>query len=91
MPLQWSNQIWQSLEEGARKRCSECGTGLVTSYVFQGVLNPFSAQEDIVLYDITSRAFPIVHVTSYTFLGFLKLMLRLLLGGTKNKTIKKMF
>ena len=25
MPLQWRNQIWQSLEEGARKRCSECG------------------------------------------------------------------
>ena len=25
MPLQWRNQIWQSLEEGAGKRCSECG------------------------------------------------------------------
>ena len=24
MPLQWCNQIWQSLEEGAGKRCSEC-------------------------------------------------------------------
>ena len=24
MPLQWHNQIWQSLEEGAGKRCSEC-------------------------------------------------------------------
>ena len=24
MPLQWGNQIWQSLEEGAGKRCSEC-------------------------------------------------------------------
>ena len=24
MPLQWRNQIWQSLEEGAGKRCSEC-------------------------------------------------------------------
>ena len=23
--VQWSNQIWQSLEEGAGKRCSECG------------------------------------------------------------------
>ena len=23
MPLQWRNQIWQSLEEGAGKRCSE--------------------------------------------------------------------
>ena len=25
MPLQWRHQIWQSLEEGAGKRCSECG------------------------------------------------------------------
>ena len=25
MPLQWRNQIWQSLEEGAGKRCLECG------------------------------------------------------------------
>ena len=25
MPLQWRNQFWQSLEEGAGKRCSECG------------------------------------------------------------------
>ena len=24
MPLQWRNYIWQSLEEGAGKRCSEC-------------------------------------------------------------------
>ena len=24
MHLQWRNQIWQSLEEGAGKRCSEC-------------------------------------------------------------------
>ena len=24
MPLQWRNKIWQSLEEGAGKRCSEC-------------------------------------------------------------------
>ena len=24
MPLQWRNQIWQSLEESAEKRCSEC-------------------------------------------------------------------
>ena len=23
MPLQWRNQFWQSLEEGAGKRCSE--------------------------------------------------------------------
>ena len=23
MPLQWRNQIWQSLEESAKKRCSE--------------------------------------------------------------------
>ena len=26
LPLQWCHQIWQSLEEGAGKRCSECGT-----------------------------------------------------------------
>ena len=24
IPLKWRNQIWQSLEEGAGKRCSEC-------------------------------------------------------------------
>ena len=24
MPLQWRNQFWQSLEEGAGKRCLEC-------------------------------------------------------------------
>ena len=24
MPLQWRNQFWQSLEEGAGKRCWEC-------------------------------------------------------------------
>ena len=24
MPLQWRNQFWQSLEEGAGKRCSAC-------------------------------------------------------------------
>ena len=29
MPLQWRNQIWQSLEEGAGKLCSECGVGVV--------------------------------------------------------------
>ena len=27
MPVQWRYQIWQSLEEGAGKRCSECGVG----------------------------------------------------------------
>ena len=26
VPPQWRNQIWQSLEEGAGKRCSECGS-----------------------------------------------------------------
>ena len=25
MPFQWRNQIWQSLEKGTGKRCSECG------------------------------------------------------------------
>ena len=30
MPLQWRNEIWQSLEEGAGKRCSECAQGLDT-------------------------------------------------------------
>ena len=30
MPLQWRNQIWQSLEEGAGKRCSEFGILLHT-------------------------------------------------------------
>ena len=28
MALQWRNQFWQSLEEGAGKRCSECGERL---------------------------------------------------------------
>ena len=28
MPLQWRNQFWQSLEEVAGKRCSECGCEL---------------------------------------------------------------
>ena len=27
-PLQWRNQFWQSLEEGAGKRCWECGASL---------------------------------------------------------------
>ena len=26
MPLQWRNEIWQGLEEGAGKRFSECGS-----------------------------------------------------------------
>ena len=29
MPLQWRNQIWQSLEDGAGKRRSECGPAAV--------------------------------------------------------------
>jgi len=29
VPLQWRNQFWQSLEEGAGKRCSECGVDRV--------------------------------------------------------------
>ena len=33
MPLQWRNQIWQSLEEGAGKRCSGCGL-LPASYQY---------------------------------------------------------
>ena len=28
-PFHWSNQIWQSLEESAVKRCLECGNGSV--------------------------------------------------------------
>ena len=31
MPLQWSNRVWQSLEECAGKRCSECDKGPRTS------------------------------------------------------------
>ena len=26
VPFRWRNQFWQSLDEGAEKRCSECGT-----------------------------------------------------------------
>ena len=32
MSLQWRNQIWQSLEEGAGKRCSECGSNLAPKH-----------------------------------------------------------
>ena len=28
MPLQWRNQLWRSLEEGAGERCSECDVAL---------------------------------------------------------------
>ena len=33
MPLQWHKQFWQSLEEGAGKRCSECSSALVAMAV----------------------------------------------------------
>ena len=33
MPLLWRNQFWQSLEEGAGKRCSECGLTMVTMWM----------------------------------------------------------
>ena len=32
MPLQWRNPFWQSLEEGAGKRCSECNPKLYTFF-----------------------------------------------------------
>ena len=35
MPLQWHNQIWQSLEDGAGKRCWECGA--MTEFVIHFV------------------------------------------------------
>ena len=28
VPLQWRNQLWRSLEEGAGERCSECDLAL---------------------------------------------------------------
>ena len=31
MPLQWRKQFWQSLEEGAGKRCSECASSDVVT------------------------------------------------------------
>ena len=31
VPLKWRNQIWQSLEERAGKRCSECAQYVVTT------------------------------------------------------------
>ena len=39
MPLQWRNQIWQSLEEGAGKRCWECAFNphLHGEYIGRGV------------------------------------------------------
>ena len=37
MPLQWRNQIWQSLEEGAGKRSSECEFCHVLLYVFYAI------------------------------------------------------
>ena len=36
MPLQWRNQIWQSLEEGAGKRGSECAPGFDVLSTGQG-------------------------------------------------------
>ena len=32
-PLQWCNQLWQSAEEGAGKRCSECALHAVCNAV----------------------------------------------------------
>ena len=41
MPLQWRNQIWQSLEEGAGERCSEHRfTGLPRWWCIGGELQP---------------------------------------------------
>ena len=39
MPLQCGNQIWQSLEEGAGKRCWECGVVVVDCFY----VTPFSS------------------------------------------------
>ena len=34
MPLQWRNQLWQSSEEGAGKRCLECELGDCSEWGF---------------------------------------------------------
>ena len=44
MPIQWRNQIWQSLEEGARKRCLECGCDPVDGTVKSKSLSSCSYQ-----------------------------------------------
>ena len=31
VPFQWRNQFWQSLEEGAGNRCSECGALVISA------------------------------------------------------------
>ena len=38
MPLQWRNQIWQSLEEDAGKRCSECAERTQSRDVLAGIV-----------------------------------------------------
>ena len=38
MPLQWRNQLWQNLEEGAGKQCSECGSNAYRLTAASGVV-----------------------------------------------------
>ena len=49
MPLQWRNQIWQSLEEGAGKRCSECASNHLNASVL--LQSEFTAAQNNVEHD----------------------------------------
>ena len=44
VPLQWRNQFWQSFEEGAGKRCSECDSDS-NSQAGRGLHHPSSKKE----------------------------------------------
>ena len=46
---QWRNQIWQSLEEGAGKRCSECGSCHESRTLATGLLPSVDAMNPIPL------------------------------------------
>ena len=46
---QWRNQIWQSLEEGAGKRCSECGSCHESRTLATGLLSSVDAMNPIPL------------------------------------------
>ena len=49
MPLQWCIQIWQSLVEGARKRCSECAETYVISLVHKHYVKFSSANNQYMM------------------------------------------
>ena len=50
VPLEWRNQIWRSLEEGAGKRCSECGPSGTDLYIYIGLPAARYARETLLLF-----------------------------------------